>query len=89
MDRKEEAPAIRILKEAGEDARCLEYDFVERGGTKDAARQLGLCEHEIVKSLVFDDGQGNRAVMALMHGDERVSLHKLQRLSGVPHLQPS
>ena len=27
--------------------------------------------------------------MARMHGDERVSLHKLQRLSGVPHLQPS
>ena len=50
---------------------------------------LGLCEHDIVKSLVFDDGQGGHAVMALMHGDERVSLHKLQRLSGVPHLQPS
>ena len=67
----------------------LEYRFVERGGTKDAARQLGLCEHDIVKSLVFDDGKGGQAVMALMHGDERVSLHKLQRLSGVPHLQPS
>lgn len=89
MGTKEEAPAIRILKEAGEGVQRLEYAFVERGGTKDAARQLGLCEHDIVKSLVFDDGQGKRAVMALMHGDERVSLHKLQRLSGVPHLQPS
>ena len=89
MHGKEEAPAIRILEEAGEDVGRLEYRFVERGGTKDAARQLGLCEHDIVKSLVFDDGKGGRAVMALMHGDERVSLHKLQRLSGVPHLQPS
>ena len=79
MHGKGEAPAIRILEEAGEDV----------GGTKDAARQLGLCEHDIVKSLVFDDGKGGQAVMALMHGDERVSLHKLQRLSGVPHLQPS
>ena len=79
----------RILEEAGEDVGRLEYRFVERGGTKDAARQLGLCEHDIVKSLVFDDGKGGQAVMALMHGDERVSLHKLQRLSGVPHLQPS
>ena len=86
---KKEAPAIRILQEAGEDVGRLEYAFTERGGTKDAARQLGLCEHDIVKSLVFDDGQGGHAVMALMHGDERVSLHKLQRLSGVPHLQPS
>ena len=89
MHGKGEAPAIRILEEAGEDVGRLEYRFVERGGTKDAARQLGLCEHDIVKSLVFDDGKGGQAVMALMHGDERVSLHKLQRLSGVPHLQPS
>ena len=89
MHGKEEAPAIRILEEAGEDVGRLEYRFVERGGTKDAARQLGLYEHDIVKSLVFDNGEGRQAVMALMHGDERVSLHKLQRLSGVPHLQPS
>ena len=87
MHGKGEAPAIHILEEAGEDVGRLEYRFVERGGTKDAARQLGLCEHDIVKSLVFDDGKGGQAVMALMHGDERVSLHKLQRLSGVPHLQ--
>ena len=89
MHGKGEAPAIRILEEAGEDVGRLEYRFVERCGTKDAARQLGLCEHDNVKSLVFDDGKGGQAVMALMHGDERVSLHKLQRLSGVPHLQPS
>lgn len=76
MHGKGEAPAIRILEEAGEDVGRLEYRFVERGGTKDAARQLGLCEHDIVKSLVFDDGKGGQAVMALMHGDERVSLHK-------------
>ena len=76
MHGKGEAPAIRILEEAGEDVGRLEYRFVERGGTKDAARQLGLCEHDIVKSLVFDDGKGGQAVMALMHGDERVSLHQ-------------
>ena len=66
MHGKGEAPAIRILEEAGEDVGRLEYRFVERGGTKDAARQLGLCEHDIVKSLVFDDGKGGQAVMALM-----------------------
>ena len=51
MHGKGEAPAIRILEEAGEDVGRLEYRFVERGGTKDAARQLGLCEHDIVKAL--------------------------------------
>ena len=86
---KKEAPAIRILQEAGEDVGRFEYAFTERGGTKDAARQLGLCEHDIVKSLVFDDGQGGHAVMALMHGDTRVSLRKLERLSGIRRLYPS
>lgn len=38
MHGKGEAPAIRILEEAGEDVGRLEYRFVERGGTKDAAR---------------------------------------------------
>ena len=89
MHGKGEAPAIRILEEAGEDVGRLEYRFVERGGTKDAARQLGLCEHDIVKSLVFDDGKGGQAVMALMHGDTRVSLRKLERLSGIRRLYPS
>ena len=89
MNMRGEAPALRILKAAGENVRRLDYAFVPRGGTRDAALQLGLSEHEIVKSLVFDDGQGGHAVMSLMHGDRRVSLHKLQRLSGEPHLQPS
>ena len=60
MHGKGEAPAIRILEEAGEDVGRLEYRFVERGGTKDAARQLGLCEHDIVKSLVFAEFAGKR-----------------------------
>ena len=32
---KKEAPAIRILQEAGEDVGRFEYAFTERGGTKE------------------------------------------------------
>ena len=92
VENEKEPAALRILRDAGISVRRLDYRYTEGGGTGDAARQLGIDEHAVVKSLVFDNGQegeDRRAVMALMHGDERVSLHKLQRLSGVPHLQPS
>ena len=51
-----------------------------------------IDEHAVVKSLVFDNGKEGaerRAVMVLMHGDERVSLRKLERLSGIGRLAPS
>lgn len=88
----EEAPAIRLLREAGFDATPMEYSYVERGGTRDAAQKLGVDEHAVVKSLVFDngaEGEERRAVMALTHGDSRISMHKLQRLAGIHHLLPA
>ncbi len=84
--------ALRILAAAGICARRMDYEYVERGGTRDAARQLGIDEHAVVKSLVFDNGKTGRerrAVMVLMHGDERVSLRRLERLSEIRRLVPS
>ena len=93
MKREEILPAaLQVLAEAGIAARRLDYDYVERGGTLDAARKLGIDEHAVVKSLVFDNGKSGdelRAVMVLMHGDQRVSMHRLERLSGIRRLVPS
>ncbi len=89
METCSEAPALRLLRLAGEHAERLDYDYVERGGILDAASKLHLDAHIIVKSLVFDNGCGGDAVMALMHGDERVSIRKLQRLAGMHHLMPA
>ena len=89
---KKEAPAVRIIREAGMQATPMEYEYVERGGTRDAAAKLGVDEHAVVKSLVFDNGRSaeeRQAVMALTHGDERISMHKLQRLAGIHHLLPA
>ena len=83
---------IKVLEEAGIPARRMDYDYAERGGTREAALRLGIDEHAVVKSLVFDNGKEGaerRAVMVLMHGDERVSLRKLERLSGIGRLGPS
>lgn len=31
------------------------YDYVDHGGTAESARQLGLDEHAVVKTLVMQD----------------------------------
>lgn len=84
-----EAPAFAVLRKLGVPGARLDYAFTHGGGTADAARKLGIDEHLIVKSLVFDDGAGGHAVMALMHGDRRVSVRRLERLAGAAHLAPS
>ncbi|MBD5538611.1 MAG: aminoacyl-tRNA deacylase [Desulfovibrio sp.] len=77
------------MRALGEPGRRLDYSFTPGGGTADAARKLGVDEHLVVKSLVFDDGTGERALVALMHGDMRVSVRRLERLAGVRRLVPS
>lgn len=84
--------AIAIIRAGGFEATPLGYDYAERGGTRDCAAKLGISEHLVIKTLVFDNGQagaGFRAVVALMHGDGRVSMHKLERLANIRHLKPS
>lgn len=89
MTARPEAPAFAALRALGLVAGRLDYAFVPRGGTADAARKLGLDEHLVIKSLVFDDGAGGHALMALMHGDRRVSVRRLERLAGLRRLVPS
>ena len=87
-----EAPALRILCAAGEDALRIDYVFRFGRVTRDAAAQLGLDEHRIIKTLVFDNGskgENLQALLVLMPGDCRVSLRKLEKLAQFPHLQPS
>ena len=54
------------------------YDYVEHGGTSESARQLGVDEHHVVKTLVMEDDSA-RPLIVLMHGDRQVSLKNLAR----------
>ncbi|MDH5339975.1 MAG: Cys-tRNA(Pro) deacylase, partial [Rubrivivax sp.] len=54
------------------------YTYVERGGTAESARQLGVAEHEVVKTLVMQDDKAQPLVV-LMHGDRQVSTKALAR----------
>ena len=47
--------AVRVLRAAGVTFTEHLYDYEERGGTRVSARELGLDEHSIVKTLVMEE----------------------------------
>jgi len=63
------------------------YDYVERGGTAESARALGVDEHAVVKTLIMED-DAQRPLVVLMHGDCQVSTRNLARQIGVKRIAP-
>jgi len=54
------------------------YPYEEKGGTAASARELGVDEHAVIKTLVLETDSGSPLVV-LMHGDREVSLQRLAR----------
>ena len=77
-DHASETPATAWLKRAGVAYTEHLYDYVDRGGTAESSRQLGVDEHAVVKTLVMQDEQAQPLII-LMHGDCEVSLKALAR----------
>jgi len=82
-----ETPATRLLRSHGVEYSEHLYDYVEHGGTAESARQLGLPEHEVVKTLVMQTDRGDPFII-LMHGDRTVVTRELARALGVKSVQP-
>jgi Cys-tRNA(Pro) deacylase len=82
-----ETPATAWLRAHGVAFTEHVYDYVEHGGTAESARQLGMDEHAVVKTLVMQDERGEPLVV-LMHGDRQVSTKKLARAIGAKSVQP-
>ncbi|MBL8225073.1 MAG: aminoacyl-tRNA deacylase [Chromatiales bacterium] len=74
-------PATTFLRSRGVAFTGHPYDYVEHGGTAESARQLGVPEHAVVKTLVMEDEHG-RPLVVLMHGDCVVSTKQLARQIG-------
>ena len=81
-------PAVRYLREAGIEFVPHLYEYVEKGGTRESASQLGVDEHTIVKTLVFETSERNYLIV-LMHGDREVSTKNLARHLGVKAVEPA
>lgn len=82
-----ETPATQLLRAHGVDFSEHPYDYVEHGGTAESARQLGLPEHTVVKTLVMQN-QDAQPLIVLMHGDRKVSTKNLARQIGAKSVEP-
>ena len=82
-----ETPATQWLRRHGVAFSEHPYDYVEHGGTAESARQLGMPEHEVVKTLVMQDERA-QPLIVLMHGDRQVSTKNLARQIGVKSVEP-
>ena len=82
-----ETPATQMLRRAGVAFGEHPYDYVEHGGTGESARQLGVDEHRVVKTLVMEDEQA-KPLIVLMHGDRKVSTKNLARQIGAKRVEP-
>jgi Cys-tRNA(Pro) deacylase len=82
-----ETPATAWLKAHGIVYTEHPYDYVEHGGTAESARQLGLPEHAVIKTLVMQDDKA-QPLIVLMHGDRSVSTKALAREIGAKSVEP-
>ena len=80
-------PAIRLLREKKVEFEPHLFDYLEKGGTKHSAAMLGVDEHTVVKTLVFET-DAKKALIVLMHGDLQVSTKNLARYLNVKSVTP-
>ncbi|HVU52439.1 MAG TPA: aminoacyl-tRNA deacylase [Polyangia bacterium] len=79
--------AIRALRAAEVAFEPHTYPWHPHGGTRASAEALGVDEHAVVKTLIFEDQDG-APLCILMHGDREVSTKQLARLVGAKTVGP-
>ena len=63
------------------------YEYEEHGGTGVSSASLGVDEHHVVKTLIFEDDK-RQPLCVLMHGDRKVSTKELARQIGTKRVAP-
>jgi Cys-tRNA(Pro) deacylase len=79
--------AIRVLKSSGIPYVLHPYDYEEKGGTRRAAQELNVDEHQVIKTLVMEDDK-HEPLVVLMHGDRQVSTKALARAIKTKTVKP-
>jgi Cys-tRNA(Pro) deacylase len=82
-----QTPATKWLTAQGIEYTEHVYDYVDRGGAAEGARQLGLDLPAVVKTLVMQD-PNKQPLVVLMHGDREVSTRNLARQVGLKSVTP-
>ena len=86
-DKTPVTPAVRQLHAEKVNFGDHPYTYEEKGGTAVSARELGVDEHRVIKTLVMEDDRKNPLVV-LMHGDMQVSTKELARIIGAKQVTP-
>jgi len=79
--------AIRALRAAGIAFVPHVYAYEPRGGTRASSAALGVPEHAVIKTLIFETERGD-PLCILMHGDREVSTKQLARIIGTKSVAP-
>src|SRR6478735_2392622 len=82
-----ETPATQFLRKQGIAFSEHPYAYEEHGGTAVSARELGVDEHRVVKTLIMQD-EAAKPLIVLMHGDRKVSTKNLARQIGCKSVEP-
>ena len=86
-DKTPVTPAVRLLRAEGVHFTDHLYDYEEKGGTAVSARELGVDEHSVIKTLIMEDDR-KQPLIVLMHGDLQVSTKDLARTIGARSVLP-
>jgi Cys-tRNA(Pro) deacylase len=86
-DKPPVTPGVRELRARNVEFTDHLYEYEEKGGTEVSARELGVDEHAVVKTLVMED-DAKEPLLVLMHGDLKVSTRELARIVGVKSIAP-
>ena len=87
---KDKAPvtqAVRVLREQQVAYSEHLYKYEDKGGTRVSARELGVDEHAVIKTLIMED-DAKRPLIVLMHGDREVATGLLARQIGAKKVSP-
>jgi Cys-tRNA(Pro) deacylase len=79
--------AIRALRAANVAFEPHLYTWEAHGGTRASSEALGVDEHAVVKTLIFED-ETRKPLCILMHGDREVSAKQLARVIGCKSVAP-
>lgn len=78
---------VRFLREKDVRFTPMLYTYEPKGGTAVSARELGVEEHRIIKTLVMESDPKHPFIV-LMHGDKEVSTKQMARFLNVKSVEP-
>ena len=67
---------LELLKSLNIDYATHQFDYEPGGGTRRSSSILGVPEHIIIKTLIFEN-ELRQPLMVLMHGDQSVDARRL------------